>query len=71
MNKELTIAEIAESKGRDPSTVLRWIHRGLFPNANLRKTPLGEYWVIPEFDLNEFKDPKPGPKLKTDRRQAA
>lgn len=60
--KELTIVEVAEKTNRNRSTVLRWVKRNLFPNATLKNSPLGEYWVIPEGDLKNFKSPKPGPK---------
>jgi Helix-turn-helix domain len=62
MVKELTIAEVARIKNRDRSTVLRWVQRNFFPNAKLMESPLGDYWLIPETDLDGFQPPKPGPK---------
>ncbi len=60
--KELTIVEVAEKTNRNRSTVLRWVKQNLFPNATLKNSPLGDYWIIPEDDLKNFKAPKPGPK---------
>lgn len=62
MVKELTIAEVAEKFDKDRSSVLRWVHRQFFPNAKLVESPLGDYWLIPETDLEGFEPPKPGPK---------
>ena len=64
MSKELTILEAAMRKGKDRSTVLRWIKKNLLPNARLIDSPNGDYWMIPETDLeNPALDKlKPGPK---------
>lgn len=71
MDKELTIAAIAEEKGKSPSTVLRWIQKGLFPNAEMKKTPLGDYWVVPQSDLKNFELPTRGPKKKKNKEIAS
>lgn len=60
--KEFTIAEVAVRFERDRSSVLRWIQSKKFPNARLVSSPLGDYWLIPENDINSFERPTPGPK---------
>lgn len=70
MVNELTIAEIAEKENIDRSTVLKRIQRNLYPNARRVKSPVGEYWVIPDSDLiNVSPDSlKPGPKAKVKKK---
>ena len=51
----LTVAEVAERLGRDPSTVCRYIRRGLLP-AELRA---GVYFLRPGV-VRRFKCPLPG-----------
>ena len=60
--KEFTIAQLAEKFQRDRSSILRWIQSGKFPNARLITSPLGEYWIIPAGDIENFKLPTPGVK---------
>ena len=59
--QKLTVPKIAKLFSRDRTSVLRWIKNRKFPNAELIKSPIGEYWVVPESDLNNFIPPKPGP----------
>ncbi|MGI8545362.1 MAG: helix-turn-helix domain-containing protein [Aridibacter sp.] len=63
--KYLTIPQIAEKKQTDRSTVLRWVKRNLFPNAELKESPIGSYWIIPETDLSNFILPRRGRPRKT------
>ena len=58
----MTVAQIAKKYKRDRSTVLRWIERGLFPNAEMKTSAPISYWVVPASDLKDFREPKPGPK---------
>lgn len=60
MNKVLTISELTRKFDRDRTTILRWIERGLFPNARLEESPVGSYWLVPESDFRNFTEPKQG-----------
>ena len=60
--REFTIQEIAKVKKKNRTTVLRWIHNKLFPNARLVETPGGGYWLVPEQDLKDFEPPQRGGK---------
>jgi hypothetical protein len=72
MEDLLTISEIAKEFKRDRTTVLRWIERGLFPNARLEESPLGHYWTVPASDLRNFDKPKAGrPKKENSKLKAA
>jgi len=67
--REFTISEVAKSKKKDRSTVQKWIQNKMFPNARLETSPFGSYWLIPESDLINFKEPKNGrPKKKKDKK---
>lgn len=46
----VTVAEVAEHFGREPSTVRGWLGEGRFPNA----WHLGREWRIPRSDLAAF-----------------
>ena len=59
MEKAMTIQEVARQFNRDRSTVLKWITRGLFPNAEFIESPVINYWVIPAADVESFKEPRP------------
>ena len=56
----LTIPQIAEKQNIDRSTVLRWVKKNLFPNAQLEESPIGSYWLIPENDLTNLTLPQRG-----------
>lgn len=58
MEQVLKIADLASKFKKDRTTILRWIERGAFPNADLKETPLGSYWEIPASDLVDFKTPE-------------
>ncbi len=64
MSTELTAAEAAERLGAGRSTVNLWCRQGLFPGARLEKSPVGDYWLIPETALKDFKPPDRGRKPK-------
>ena len=60
----MNVHEVAERLKTTVSNVRTWLWRGRFPGARKEKTPLGEYWLIPESDLEGFEMRKPGPKPK-------
>ncbi len=57
---KLTSAQVAARLGRAHSTIRLWCNRKLFSNAERIDTPNGGYWLIPESDLKDFKEPKQG-----------
>lgn len=65
--KYFTIPQIQKKyKKQNRTTILKWIHAELFPNAMLEESPIGTYWLIPESDLIGFTPPRRGqPKKKT------
>ena len=67
----LTIREAAEITGASESSIRVWLSNEVerakrFPNAYKETTPIGEYWVIPESDLEGYTNPGRGrpPKIK-------
>ena len=60
MKGELTAAQVSERLGVGRSTVNLWCRRKRFPNARIEKSPVGDYWLIPESDLKDFEPPKMG-----------
>ena len=58
--KDLTTGQVAERVNASERTVRLWCKQGLFPNARTQETPFGDYWLIPESDLEGFKPPKMG-----------
>lgn len=50
--KKLTTTEAAEILGAAESTIRKRCIKGKFPNAEKIIHPRGDYWVIPESDLN-------------------
>ena len=69
--KELTTSELAERYNVSHSTARGWCTSGFFPNARLDKTPRGDFWVVPESDLEGFVKPRRGPKPRVQRKEAA
>lgn len=63
--KELTTSELAERYKVGQSTARGWCTSGYFPNARLDKTPRGDFWVVPEADLEGFVPPRRGPKRRS------
>jgi hypothetical protein len=63
----LTVKDVAQRFEVADGVVRGWCIAGYFPGAKKEKTPLGEYWQIPESDLQGFEKRKPGrppkPKL--------
>jgi hypothetical protein len=70
--KELTTSELAERYKVSHSTARGWCTSGkFFPNARLDQTPRGDFWVVPESDLEGFVPPRRGPKPQAQRKEAA
>ena len=62
MSNLLTTKDLSERFGVHHVTARKWCERGLFPNAKKLDSPRGQYWVVPESDLKDFK-----PKVRTGR----
>jgi len=58
--KMLNIKEVVERTGIARSTVSLYCRTKRFPNASKVSTPFGEFWLIPETDLEFVKKRKPG-----------
>ena len=58
--KMLTVKEAAQQLEVAPSTVRMWLKEGLLPGAELKDSPAGQYWVIPDTTLQNFEKPKIG-----------
>jgi hypothetical protein len=56
----LTTQQIAEEFGVAYQTVMAWIYKGFFPNAEKEETPRGSYYKIPRSDIRNFTPPKKG-----------
>jgi hypothetical protein len=52
--KYLTTKQVAERYGVKQITVRVWCEKGVFKNAYKDTSPRGEYWLIPESDLEGF-----------------
>jgi Helix-turn-helix domain len=67
--KFLTASQVAKHLKVSSVTVRVWCNRGLFPHAELKETPFGSGWLIPENDLKTFEPPKMGrpPKPKDEK----
>ena len=60
--KMLSAKDIAARFGVKISTARGWLHRRLFPGAQLKHSELGvPYWAVPESALKSFTPPRPGP----------
>lgn len=64
--KLLTVTEAAKILGKSRQTVHTWAKRGRFPNAKQHKTPIGNYYTIPESDVANFEVKSVGRPKKTD-----
>ena len=75
----LTVREVSEVTGASVSSVRVWLsdeteRAKRFPNAVKEETPVGSYWMIPETDIQGYKNPgrgrpqKPESELKSKRR---
>ncbi|MFP5262019.1 MAG: helix-turn-helix domain-containing protein [Blastocatellia bacterium] len=76
-DKMYTIREAAQVTGASESSIRVWLsdeaeRAKRFPNARKESTPIGEYWVIPESDLRDYKNPGRGrpPKPKEEKEKA-
>ena len=69
--KMLTVREVAERTGAAESSVRVWVWRGRFPGARKESTPLGDYWLIPESAIADFKMGTSGPKPKAKKSRSA
>jgi hypothetical protein len=68
--KEMTTRQTAERLEESDRLIRLWCQQGRFPNAHLEKHPRGDYWLIPESDLDGFVKPKPGPVPKPKAEEA-
>jgi hypothetical protein len=57
---ELTAAQASERLSVGRSTINLWCRRGRFKGEHLGKSPVGDYWLIPESALENFEPPKRG-----------
>jgi hypothetical protein len=52
--KHLTTKQVAEKYGVKQITVRVWCEKGVFKNAYKETSPRGDFWQIPETDLEAF-----------------
>ena len=71
MRVELTAAQVAARLEVGRSTVNLWCRQGRFPGARVEVSPVGDYWLIPERDLEDFTPPKRGAPKKPKAGDAA
>lgn len=69
--KELTTKELAERLNTAERVARRWCEENRFPNARKEQSPRGDYWLIPESDLENFQKPIRGRKLSTNPSKVA
>lgn len=50
----LSIKEVVEKTGIPLSTVSLYCRTKKFPNAKKQHTPFGDFWMIPETDLDSI-----------------
>ena len=73
----LTVKEVAARLNAAQVSVRMWATQGRFPGARKESTPFGDFWVIPEKDLEGFemgqagRPPKPGSKARQRRKGQA
>jgi hypothetical protein len=58
--KMLTVSEVATRLGENERSIRNWAKQQLFPGAELKPSPRGPYWEIPENDLKGFEKPTRG-----------
>jgi hypothetical protein len=58
--KMLTIREAATVLNKPEASVRVWVNRGRFPGAKKETSPIGDYWLIPETDLESFETRRAG-----------
>jgi hypothetical protein len=57
----MTTRQFAEKMEVNYRTALNWLEAGRVPGAEMKDSPVGPYWEIPETAL-KMERPKPGPK---------
>jgi hypothetical protein len=73
----LSVKQVAEQIGAGVSSVRLWAQQGRFPGAELKTSPAGDYWLIPETALGGFekrgrgRPQKPLSELKSKPRRKA
>jgi hypothetical protein len=61
----LSVREVSERLSAPLSTVRLWAQQGRFVGAELKESPAGSYWSIPERSLNLFERPERGRPAKS------
>jgi hypothetical protein len=61
----LSVREVAQRLNTPISTVRLWAMQGRFRGAELKQSPAGSYWTIPETALDGFEMPKRGRPAKS------
>lgn len=56
----LSVREVSHRLSAPLSTVRLWAQQGRFAGAELKETPAGSYWSIPESSLDQFERPERG-----------
>jgi len=56
----LMVSEVATRLKESERNIRNWARAGLFPGAELKESPRGPYWEIPEDALNGFEKPARG-----------
>jgi hypothetical protein len=68
----LTVSEVADRLGESERNIRNWAKQKLFRGAELKDSPRGPYWEIPEVDLEGFEKPTRGrPPKKKERKKSA
>lgn len=68
---DLTTKQVAERLKVKQVTVRAWCDKGFFKNARKESSPRGDFWLIPETDLNNFELPPRGRKKSQNPSKAA
>jgi predicted DNA-binding transcriptional regulator AlpA len=68
--KLLTVRQVAELTGAAASSIRVWLsdedaRKQRFPGARKESSPIGDYWLIPESDVKDYKNPGKGRPRKT------
>jgi hypothetical protein len=68
----LNVKQVSQRISAGESSVRLWASQGRFPGAQLRETPMGSYWEIPESSLIGFENQGRGrpPKPKEEGKKA-
>jgi hypothetical protein len=60
IEKMLTVSEVATRLGESERNIRNWAKQKVLPGAQLKDSPRGPYWEIPESDLKGFEKPVRG-----------